>query len=135
MKSRQDEILDFYKKTQSYAETAQKFKISRQRVYQVIQSSDIKQSLFNLLKKAIKERDERKCKYCGLKGRISGFNLLVVHHIDQDPTNNDQSNLITLHSRCHLRLHAKLRSLTEAGRIILSAKLRSTITRPLDTSL
>ena len=39
------------------------------------------------------------CETCGTT------NDLHVHHIDRDPANNDPTNLMTLCSSCHLKLH------------------------------
>lgn len=40
------------------------------------------------------------CEVCGKVGRLH------VHHIDEDPLNNDASNLRTLCPRCHRRSHS-----------------------------
>lgn len=61
-------------------------------------------------------RDGERCVVCkrpdtrlpmGRKDRPQGAtkSLLVVHHIDEDPANNDATNLITLCARCHMKHH------------------------------
>jgi len=42
------------------------------------------------------------CEICGRKMKKS---LMVVHHEDEDPFNNEQSNLKRLCRRCHINLH------------------------------
>ena len=52
------------------------------------------------LRNAVLERDENKCQRCGTTdGKI------VVHHIDENTTNNTMENLITFCQRCHASLH------------------------------
>jgi hypothetical protein len=51
----------------------------------------------NKLKRAIKKRDNYKCKICG------NPNSLHVHHIDYNKQNNKQINLITLCKSCHMK--------------------------------
>jgi hypothetical protein len=59
-------------------------------------------SEFKLLSKDIRKRDNETCRICYKKqsGR-SG----VVHHIDGNKSNNDESNLIFLCRRCHGKIH------------------------------
>jgi hypothetical protein len=47
------------------------------------------------------------CEECGEAIDELGHASLqgVIHHRDEDFTNNDPSNLVVLHHRCHLRLH------------------------------
>jgi hypothetical protein len=49
------------------------------------------------------DRQDYECPDCG-RGidRVTGFD---VHHIDEDPTNNDPDNLIGLCHRCHIWRH------------------------------
>jgi len=62
--------------------------------------------------RARKHRKEA-CEVCGYKKR------LVVHHCDQDQTNNDPANLQTLCSHCHDYWHATAKRLGRpiAGRM------------------
>ncbi len=48
------------------------------------------------IRKSIVERDGRRCQVCGISRRG-----LVVHHIDEDITNNHPCNLVTVCPRCH----------------------------------
>lgn len=53
---------------------------------------------------AIRERDGRMCRVCGM-GR--GQRELSVHHIDYDKQNCDPSNLVTLCHACHMKTNVK----------------------------
>lgn len=58
----------------------------------------------NKLKREIRERDNRRCKICGisqLEQEERSSKKLEIHHIDGDKENHDPNNLITLCSRCH----------------------------------
>ena len=67
------------------------------------------------IRQQILDRDKHTCQKCGateevvcLKGgRSKTRTNLVVHHIDENPRNNEPSNLITLCGFCHLSLHHK----------------------------
>jgi len=54
---------------------------------------------------------EKECKDCGVKDErdSDGFIIrkakLTVHHIDNDPSNNELSNLVTLCRKCHDKIH------------------------------
>jgi len=54
------------------------------------------------LRGQIRERDGERCVVCSAE---NGPWKLVVHHIDQDRSNNDPTNLITLCRSCHNRGH------------------------------
>lgn len=49
-----------------------------------------------------------KCEKCG------GSSELTVHHIDSNPKNNDQKNLMTLCRKCHDRVHGFIPRKTRA---------------------
>lgn len=51
------------------------------------------------LAKQIKQRDSYRCQDC------NSYEDLIVHHHDNDNTNDEPSNLITLCRACHLRKH------------------------------
>ncbi|MDD1720123.1 MAG: HNH endonuclease [Methanoregulaceae archaeon] len=55
------------------------------------------------LRSVILERDRYRCRICG------DTSDLQVHHIDQDRTNDDQSNLVSLCQACHARAQAGMR--------------------------
>lgn len=50
------------------------------------------------------KRDGNACKDCGLTIR-----RLIVHHIDEDKSNNDLDNLVTLCQSCHMRRHSRIK--------------------------
>lgn len=41
--------------------------------------------------------------------------VLTVAHLDHDPTNNDEANLMAMRQRCHLRYDADLHRATRAA--------------------
>lgn len=53
------------------------------------------------LKLEILNRDKYCCKNC------LAFEKLVIHHIDEDKSNNKEDNLITLCRTCHMKVHHK----------------------------
>ena len=54
------------------------------------------------LRIAILARDLYACRICG---RDASETVLHVHHVDGSKANSDTSNLVTLCSRCHHKLH------------------------------
>lgn len=52
----------------------------------------------------IKDRDKWTCQFCSKTKKRWGHSL-HVHHIDEDKTNNDFNNLISLCSECHAQSH------------------------------
>ncbi|MDI6718405.1 MAG: HNH endonuclease signature motif containing protein [Methanomicrobiales archaeon] len=62
------------------------------------------------VRKAILERDASRCALCG------GSTALHIHHIDQDKTNDDPGNLLTLCGICHARVHTVLQNTEESGK-------------------
>jgi hypothetical protein len=58
--------------------------------------------VFREMKKIILDRDGRGCVVCNDARRKS---RIVVHHIDEDPTNNHPENLIVLCTPCHMTHH------------------------------
>lgn len=54
----------------------------------------------------IKNRDKWTCRRCGEQRKHWGIHL-HVHHIDGNKFNNDESNLISLCSKCHALAHSK----------------------------
>jgi hypothetical protein len=73
------------------------------RSYEKCGYKDYNGEFTGVLKNLIKERDGHECLKCGHDG--SEF-LLHVHHIDMDKMNNNESNLATVCSSCHSRIHA-----------------------------
>ena len=75
---------------------------------------------FRAMRPLIRMRDENCCVNCETIGRMTRLNYrprlsLQVHHIDEDPTNNNPENLITMCESCHKRHHA--------GALAISKKL------------
>lgn len=61
------------------------------------------------LKKRILQRDGAKCYICGTKSiKNQPKTLLAIHHIDEKKNNHDPSNLVTLCTSCHARLHHRV---------------------------
>lgn len=58
----------------------------------------------NILREAIRKRDNYCCRECGLSQENNGKRL-TVHHIDKNKNNCKQENLITLCKKCHARKH------------------------------
>lgn len=56
------------------------------------------------LKRKIREHDGHQCQVCGIS-ESDLENSLSVHHIDEDKTNNDPENLISLCRSCHIKIH------------------------------
>lgn len=51
---------------------------------------------------------ERECHVCGRKGIIATHKgSLIVHHLDEDRTNNKLNNLMVLCRKCHWAIHNK----------------------------
>ena len=48
------------------------------------------------------------CERCGRLHDPSAGYTLTVHHLDGDPSNCEESNLVALCQRCHLHVQAKL---------------------------
>lgn len=71
------------------------------------------------IRNTILERDGHTCIICG------GGEVLHIHHIDCDPTNDDPSNLITLCGICHARVHSGLHREGRVARVIAAARRRS----------
>ncbi len=64
------------------------------------------------VREAILERDASRCTICG------GTTALHIHHIDQDKTNDDPCNLLTLCEICHARVHTRLQNTEESRRVL-----------------
>ena len=54
------------------------------------------------LRKKILQRDEYACQYCGFKSQ----KYQIVHHIDGNPQNNSDDNLVVICQMCNLVEHA-----------------------------
>jgi 5-methylcytosine-specific restriction endonuclease McrA len=73
-------------------------------------SQDVNNQFTSFLKRQIRKRDGHSCAMCGYheSPKVSmGLKQLVVHHIDQDRSNNLRTNLVTLCRSCHYTGHAR----------------------------
>ena len=61
----------------------------------------IKRKYYNALR--IINRDGNRCTRCG----ETDFAKIIVHHLDINPSNNKDSNLITLCKKCHAFVHGQ----------------------------
>jgi len=63
------------------------------------------------ISRLIRELFNQHCARCGrdCQGIRSGEEQLQVHHIDENPENNDPENLIPLCARCHLQIEREAR--------------------------
>jgi 5-methylcytosine-specific restriction endonuclease McrA len=52
------------------------------------------------LKASIRERDKYRCQLCGILENEVGHTL-CVHHVDYNPFNNENDNLVALCRSCH----------------------------------
>ena len=60
------------------------------------------------LRERIKRRDAFMCTVCGLteeESKVRFNQSLSVHHKDEDKSNNDERNLVTVCKSCHQRTH------------------------------
>jgi len=62
---------------------------------------------FGGLRSQVLERDKHKCRLCGKD--ISGKNMAVIHHKDENKSNNTMRNLISLCKTCHPKIHYSLK--------------------------
>lgn len=100
---RKTEILRLFNDGIGYTNIAKRFGISRQRAYQIIRGSNPKEA--SDLTDKIKNRDKYQCQSGKHKpGEHFYLSKLVVHHIDKNPSNNSESNLVTLCVDCHKRV-------------------------------
>lgn len=56
------------------------------------------------VRKRIRKRDNWTCQDCGFAGK-GKKRALHVHHLDENPTNNADANLVLLCPRCHHKRH------------------------------
>ena len=77
------------------SEIATTLGISRQRVDQILNRPCISQTT----RDRIHRKYKNKCQWCG-KGK-----LIHIHHIDLNPGNNSDDNLILLCANCHKKFH------------------------------
>ena len=70
--------------------------------------------LYELMRPLILERDENRCIVCQAsegvilvqwRGQLIVRTTLIIHHIDENPTNNQPENLVTICKTCHAVHH------------------------------
>jgi len=90
----------------SYTSIATLFKISKQRVHQIVSGYQAINNArgrnfewWGSLCRAVFDRDDNQCQLCQSRDK------LLIHHIDSDDRNNALDNLISLCFRCHCKLH------------------------------
>lgn len=57
----------------------------------------------------IKSKHNYCCERCGKSNNPRTGHTLTVHHLDLNPSNNEEWNLAALCQRCHLSIQAKIR--------------------------
>lgn len=67
---------------------------------QQIEESD--QVDWQCLRARVLKRDDFTCQYCGYRSE----KYQIVHHLDENPINNDESNLTTICQMCNLIVHS-----------------------------
>ncbi len=68
----------------------------------------------------IKKKKVYHCEICKHKHDPQNGYCLTVHHLDRDPQNNEEYNLVSACQRCHLRLEAHAKRLQKSGNTIFS---------------
>lgn len=66
---------------------------------------------FDPMRKTILARDNHTCRFCGF--RASKYQ--EIHHLDDDHTNNNESNLVTVCTLCHQVHHLGMFAMRNAG--------------------
>lgn len=69
---------------------------------------------FTKLRPEILERDGHSCVFCRFKSK----KWQEVHHLDNDHSNNDLANLVTVCPLCHMVFHIGFAGQRQAGRLI-----------------
>lgn len=77
-------------------------------------TSDEANTEFKKIRKKILERDNYTCRYCGFRSD----KYQEVHHLDDNHSNNSESNLITTCSLCHACFHIGLAGIKKRGVLI-----------------
>jgi 5-methylcytosine-specific restriction endonuclease McrA len=55
----------------------------------------------------IKQAAGWRCEHCGHAHHVESGHVLTVHHLDMVKSNCDQTNLVALCQRCHLRIQSQ----------------------------
>ena len=108
-------ILELRKEGKTYDEISSIFNTSRQRVHQIIKNY---KSTNPRICKRILARDKNSCIICSYKIKLE------VHHINGIKTDNNENNLVTLCSKCHVRVELIDRKTVKPPIIKLWKKIR-----------
>ena len=87
----------------TYQKIGDIFGVSRQRIEQIVSG---RKSIYHKYIKILK-RDNYTCQWKNICDDKLLKNL-NIHHIDLDPGNNDENNLITICKYCHIAYHKSL---------------------------
>ena len=71
----------------------------------------------------IKKKNGYRCEKCKHKHDPNNGYCLTVHHLDRDPQNNEEYNLVSACQRCHLRLEGQARWLEKWGLTVFDDSL------------
>jgi len=66
------------------------------------QGKKLDRAKWQALRRKILLRDDYTCQYCGYRSE----KYQIVHHLDGDPENNEESNLATICQMCNIIVHA-----------------------------
>lgn len=99
METRNETIIRRFKNGEIKNHLAKEYKISRQRIDQIISKRT-----YHHKKSQILIRDKYICQWCGKK-HLYINKFYNIHHIDLNPNNNKDDNLITLCIICHKNFH------------------------------
>lgn len=77
-------------------------------------SAEMQDKVFKKLIPTIKSRDNDTCQYCGLVSH----KYLEIHHVDDDHSNNNPENLVTICPLCHACFHLGFSGVKQKGLVI-----------------
>ena len=106
-------MVELHENGLSYGSIGKMFNVSRQRVHQITagyqfilkrtqsKGSGCKRpnNYITEVRALVFNRDKNTCQMCSSEGNV------LIHHLDKDDMNNELTNLVTLCTKCHLKLH------------------------------
>lgn len=66
------------------------------------QSEKFDQELWKSIRARILKRDNYTCQYCG----YCSEKYQIIHHLDENPNNNNEDNLVTICQMCNVIMHS-----------------------------
>ena len=90
---------EYLKNFKRYQEFAKRYQLKNRKKLLRYWSDYHKNKMFGGKYETVLKRDGFKCMLC------SGEEMLLIHHIDGDITNNTEINLVVLCRRCHPKIH------------------------------